>query len=81
MVIHSADLGIHSRSWELSIKWTELLHDEFFKQYEEEVKLGLPTLPMMERTVNVSQNQVGFINFMVLPLYQVLSDAFPQVKA
>lgn len=69
MVIHSADLGTHARSWDLSIKWTQLLHDEFFKQYDEEIKLGLPTLPMMERTVDVSQSQTGFLTFVVLPLY------------
>eukprot|EP00347_Sterkiella_histriomuscorum_P010613 403375598 len=82
MVIHAADLGTHARSWDLSVKWTQLLHDEFFKQASEENKLGLPTLPMMDRhTVDVSASQVGFINFFVLPLYQVLSDAFPPIKA
>jgi hypothetical protein len=35
---------------------------------------------MMQRSVDVSQSQVGFINFLVLPLYQVLSDAFPPIS-
>ncbi|CDW73305.1 iesterase family member [Stylonychia lemnae] len=81
IAIHAADLGIHCRTFELSLKWSELLHEEFFFQGDEERRLGLPTMDIFDRVKNdVSKNQIGFIKFFVLPLYISISEVVPDAK-
>jgi hypothetical protein len=46
--------------------------EEFFKQGDEEARRGLPISMFMDRkTTIVSKCQIGFIDYIVTPLYEV----------
>ena len=48
---------------------------QFVIQGDEEKRLGLPVSAIMDReTVVVSKSQIGFLDFFVYPLFEVLSD-------
>jgi len=50
--------------------------EEFCQQGDEEKKLGLPVSPLCDReTLNVAKSQVGFFNFLVLPLFGAFAQA------
>ncbi|KAG2497676.1 hypothetical protein HYH03_004414 [Edaphochlamys debaryana] len=66
-----SELGVHKR-------WLAALEEEFFLQGDREKALGLPISPLFDRTkAGVSKSQVGFMDFVALPLVRALADAFP----
>lgn len=47
----------------------------FLIQGDEEKRLGLPVSAIMDReTVVISKSQIGFLDFFVYPLFEVLAD-------
>ncbi len=55
-----------------------MLEEEFFQQGDRERDLGLPISPLFDRAKQgVSKSQVGFYDFVALPLVHALSSAFP----
>ena len=82
-IIHSADIGAQTQCPEVSLRWTECIAAEFADQVKQEVKLGLTPTPFMDGLDNPQKKfklQAGFINDIVLPLWTVLSDLFPNLK-
>jgi len=79
IALKCADIGHLSLSWSAHIQWVQRLETEFFLQGDQERKLGMEKVSfMMDRTKpGVSQTQVGFFNFVVIPLFGCLVDAFP----
>lgn len=72
--IHLADISNPTKHWELTLKWTELLFEEFFKQGDKERELGLKITDLMDRTTtNIAKAQLGFIDVIVLPAYESFS--------
>ncbi|KAJ3147440.1 High affinity cAMP-specific and IBMX-insensitive 3',5'-cyclic phosphodiesterase 8B [Geranomyces michiganensis] len=70
MAIKCADLCNPSKTFALSKKWTDAVMEEFFMQGDKEKELGLPVSQFMDRTnTNVPKCQIGFIDFLVAPLY------------
>jgi len=73
-VLHAADIGNLGKPVDLSDKWVTLLKREFFMQGDEERDLGLPISPLCDREVKrFAGPQVGFINFIVKPTFDVLA--------
>jgi hypothetical protein len=71
-----ADLGHLALSWDQHITWVEKLEAEFFAQGDMEKAQGLPVSFLMDRDKpGASSTQVGFFNFMVLPLFRSLGRA------
>ncbi|KAJ3088123.1 High affinity cAMP-specific 3',5'-cyclic phosphodiesterase 7A, partial [Quaeritorhiza haematococci] len=67
-----ADISNPAKATELSVKWTANIMEEFFRQGDEERRLGLPVSMFMDRNNTViSKCQVGFIDYIVSPLYEV----------
>lgn len=63
-------------------KWTYLLFEEFFEQGDMEKEAGLPVSMLCDRdNTNVRGSQPGFIDFVVMPLYQVMSHFLPKVSS
>ena len=59
-------------------RWLSGLEEEFFRQGDKEKELGLPISPLFDRTKQgVSKGQVGFYEFVALPLAHALASAFP----
>ena len=69
-LLHCADVSNPVKSLRVALRWAECVTTEFFSQGERERKLGLPLSPFMDQTKPaVEKCQVGFINFIVAPLF------------
>jgi len=77
-----SDIGNETRPLAVSRPWAEQLMIEFFLQSDLEKQKGLPVLPHMDREkVKLADAQVGFISFVLIPLYTALAQLLPNVKA
>ena len=74
MVLKSGDLGHPSRVRHLHLTWSELVTEEFFLQGDRERSNGMNVSAMMDRaTCNIVTSQIGFISFLVMPIYSAFS--------
>eukprot|EP00037_Helgoeca_nana_P031032 m.391492 g.391492 ORF g.391492 m.391492 type:complete len:669 (+) comp28316_c0_seq11:5319-7325(+) len=70
-IVHNADLANCAKEWPLAKKWTYRLMEEFCAEGDEERRQGLPLGPLNDReTMDIPKGQVGFINFIALPLWK-----------
>eukprot|EP00048_Salpingoeca_helianthica_P001916 m.52750 g.52750 ORF g.52750 m.52750 type:complete len:854 (-) comp11793_c0_seq1:188-2749(-) len=70
-IVHSADLGSATKPWPICQKWTQRVINEFYEEGDEERRLGLEIGPLNDREkLVVPKAQVGFINFVALPLWE-----------
>ena len=70
MGLKCGDLGHSAKSFPLHLKWTERINEEFFLQGDEERKRGIAVTPFYDRTKqNIPKSQVGFLDFIVIPMY------------
>ncbi|KAK7573441.1 hypothetical protein V9T40_010632 [Parthenolecanium corni] len=75
LVLHCCDISHPAKRWDLHHQWTERLLEEFFRQGDEERKLGLPFSPLCDRNNTlVAESQIGFIDFIVEPSMTVCGD-------
>ncbi|XP_078621434.1 dual specificity calcium/calmodulin-dependent 3',5'-cyclic nucleotide phosphodiesterase 1A-like isoform X3 [Branchiostoma floridae x Branchiostoma japonicum] len=82
LVLHTADISHPAKNWTLHEHWTELLMEEFFRQGDKEQELGLPFSPLCDRkTTMVASSQIGFIDFIVQPSFEIMSDMLDKVVA
>ncbi|CAK0853608.1 unnamed protein product, partial [Prorocentrum cordatum] len=67
--VHMADLGHCARPWDLHKHLVAGLEVEFFSQGDRERELGLPVMPLMDRTKDsLAAAQDFFLGNLVLPL-------------
>ena len=79
--IHSADLGHNTKVFDISLKWVELLSNEFWLQGDKEKKMNLTISFLCDReTTNVPKSQVGFIGGFIIPTYNFLVVMFPTLS-
>ncbi|XP_063075040.1 dual specificity calcium/calmodulin-dependent 3',5'-cyclic nucleotide phosphodiesterase 1C [Engraulis encrasicolus] len=75
LLLHTADISHPAKNWDLHHRWTASLLEEFFRQGDKEAELGLPFSPLCDRkSTMVAQSQIGFIDFIVVPTFTVLTD-------
>ena len=82
LILKVADISNVSRPFELADKWCDILNNEFFRQgdLEKESGIGL-TSPLNDReNSDKPKSQIGFYNFICLPLYQVVARIFPELQ-
>ncbi|KAK8891171.1 hypothetical protein M9Y10_028377 [Tritrichomonas musculus] len=82
LLLKVADISNVSRPFEIADKWCTILQEEFFRQgdMEKENGIGLSS-PMNDRENNDKpKSQIGFYNFICLPLYQVTARVFPKLQ-
>uniref|UniRef100_A0A8C8E167 Phosphodiesterase n=1 Tax=Oryzias sinensis TaxID=183150 RepID=A0A8C8E167_9TELE len=80
LLLHTADISHPAKSWDLHHRWTTSLLEEFFRQGDKEAELGLPFSPLCDRkSTLVAQSQIGFIDFIVVPTFTVLSDMMERI--
>eukprot|EP00966_Prymnesium_polylepis_P280864 6489612-Prymnesium_polylepis.3 len=61
--------------------WIDGVMQEFFTQGDRERELGLPISMSCDRhTVSVAKCQVGFISFLVKPLFDAFGEYLPSLK-
>ena len=76
--IHTADLAHNSKLFKISLKWVELLSEEFWLQGDKEKSLGINVSYLCDRNkVNIPKDQVGFLNGVIVPTFDILTQLFP----
>eukprot|EP00457_Paulinella_chromatophora_P001008 gb/GEZN01001010.1/.p1 GENE.gb/GEZN01001010.1/~~gb/GEZN01001010.1/.p1 ORF type:complete len:1066 (+),score=133.99 gb/GEZN01001010.1/:121-3318(+) len=76
LVIKCSDIAHPARAKHAHIKWSEVVTQEFFQQGDMERTRNLPRSMFMDRhSSNLSTSQVGFISFLVEPLFKNFSTA------
>ncbi|GLC38258.1 hypothetical protein PLESTB_000940300 [Pleodorina starrii] len=78
IALKAADLGHLGEELGVHKRWVRCLEEEFFLQGDREAALGLPISPLFDRAKQgASKSQVGFYDFIALPLAHSLASAFP----
>ena len=72
-ITHISDLSHNYRRFEVSLKWVDLLSNEFWNQGDKEKELGLPVSFLCDRNdIDVPKSQISFINTFSLPTIELL---------
>jgi len=73
-ITHIADLFHNYRKFEISLRWVELLSNEFWNQGDKEKELGLPVSFMCDRNdIDVPTSQIGFLtNFSLITIQELV---------
>ncbi|XP_047224516.1 calcium/calmodulin-dependent 3',5'-cyclic nucleotide phosphodiesterase 1C isoform X5 [Girardinichthys multiradiatus] len=80
LLLHTADISHPAKRWDVHHRWTTSLLEEFFRQGDKEAELGLPFSPLCDRkSTLVAQSQIGFIDFIVVPTFTVLTDMMERI--
>jgi len=80
-MIHLADLAHNTKLFDISLKWVELLSEEFWRQGDLEKEKNLPVSFLCDRNVvNIPQSQKGFISGYVIPTFENLVSIFPTLR-
>lgn len=78
-IIHASDISNPAKPEKLYDEWVKLLFAEFFNQGDFEKNNNLPISLLCDRnTTNVDKAQIGFINFIVVPLWDVVFNIVPE---
>ena len=81
LCVHAADVSTQCRPFGIAVEWTWLLFEEFFNQGDLEKSQNLPVSFLCDRTTtHISKSQPGFLNFIVIPLFQTISEIMPELK-
>eukprot|EP00898_Chlorokybus_atmophyticus_P008846 jgi/Chlat1/8963/Chrsp94S08256 len=79
MALKCADIGHVAKPPSLHLRWVKAIEEEFYLQGDDERASGMEISPFMDRhSHNLPKAQVGFFNFIALPLLQVWATAFEQ---
>ncbi|XP_037040128.1 calcium/calmodulin-dependent 3',5'-cyclic nucleotide phosphodiesterase 1-like isoform X4 [Bradysia coprophila] len=82
LVLHCCDISHPAKKWGVHHRWTMLLLEEFFRQGDLELELGLPYSPLCDRNNTlVAESQIGFIEFIVEPSMGVCADMLECILA
>lgn len=81
MLIKAADVSNEVRPFEVSMPWINCLATEFGAQFELENHFGITPTPFMNmKKISKASSQIGFIKFVLIPLYESLAMIFPSVN-
>jgi hypothetical protein len=79
-LIHAADLAHNTKLFSISLKWVELLSEEFWLQGDKEKSLNLPVSFLCDReNYDIPKSQIGFIKGFIIPTFECLVNAFPSL--
>ncbi|RNA26068.1 high affinity cGMP-specific 3 -5 -cyclic phosphodiesterase 9A-like isoform X2 [Brachionus plicatilis] len=81
ILIKCCDISNEVRPMEISEPWLDCLLEEYFNQSDREKEEGLPVAPFMDREkVTKPGAQVGFIKFVLIPMFEAVAKIFPIVQ-
>uniref|UniRef100_A0A7S1XXC1 Phosphodiesterase n=1 Tax=Phaeomonas parva TaxID=124430 RepID=A0A7S1XXC1_9STRA len=82
MMLHAADLSNPARRGESYLRWGKLVHAEFDLQVQNEEGRGLtPASFMKAENFQVrARQEVGFIAFVIMPMWQAMAKKFPDLN-
>lgn len=74
-MVHCSDLSNPTKPLEIYRTWVDRVMNEFFRQGDLERQQGLDISPMCDRhTATIEKSQVGFIDYIVHPLWETWAD-------
>jgi hypothetical protein len=79
MLLHAADLGAQAKPMAIAERWAAGIQAEFKAQGEDERRLGLPQSPLCEANPDVHRGTLAFLDFVCIPLFQVVAQVIPEV--
>lgn len=80
ILIKACDISNECRPIVVSEGWVECLMEEYFHQSDMERRDSLPVAPFMDRDrVTKATSQIGFIRYVLLPLFEALALLFPDL--
>ena len=78
VALKCADISHPAKSLDTHLEWTNRVTEENYNQGDIERERNLPLSPFMDRkTGDLPKSQIGFLSFLVLPLYKMWCDLFP----
>merc|ERR1712226_1065199 len=81
VLIKCCDISNEVRPFEVSEPWVDCLLEEYFNQSDREKQEGLPVAPFMDRDkVTKPTAQIGFVKFVLIPMFETVSKLFPQLE-
>lgn len=81
LAIKCADVSNPARPLETASVWNQLVYEEFYAEGDADRTAGRKVNPLHDReTNNISKSTVGFINFCVLPLYELFRNVLLHIK-
>lgn len=82
IIMPACDLSSATKPWKYSRVTAESVYAEFFSQGDTEKQLGITSQPLMDRgnITKLPKMQVGFIQYVVTPVYGFLCSALPETK-
>jgi len=83
VALHAADISNPTKPRPAMLAWTQRLVTEFWAQGDEETNLGLELSPLCDRAAGqmaVPKNQLGFINFIIQPLFAPIAKLIPEAE-
>eukprot|EP01135_Chromosphaera_perkinsii_P005579 Nk52_evm4s353 gene=Nk52_evmTU4s353 len=70
--IKASDISNPAKKWDLCEQWANLIMEEFFRQGDAEKLLNRPVSLMMNREdTDIAKCQVGFIDFVITPMFEI----------
>ena len=82
VMLHLADISNPAKIAPMFTSWTERCLEEYFLQGDKEAGNGLPISPLCDRfNTDVPQTQIGFIQYVITPAYEILGNFLPFVKS
>ena len=80
LALKSADISHPTKTWAIAQGFTDNFVEECYAQGDLEEEYGMKVSPPNDRrTLDVGQSQVGFIDALVAPLYELLIEALPKM--
>lgn len=80
VLLHACDISTSLRDFPTSTHWADLLFEEFFNQGDMEKAQNLEISMMCDRTMtNIAGGQAGFIQFVVMPIFNQLAIICPSI--
>ncbi|XP_040842594.1 high affinity cGMP-specific 3',5'-cyclic phosphodiesterase 9A isoform X1 [Ochotona curzoniae] len=81
ILIKCCDISNEVRPMEVAEPWVDCLLEEYFMQSDREKSEGLPVAPFMDRDkVTKATAQIGFIKFVLIPMFEMVTKLFPMVE-
>ncbi|XP_029794769.1 high affinity cGMP-specific 3',5'-cyclic phosphodiesterase 9A isoform X2 [Suricata suricatta] len=81
ILIKCCDISNEVRPMEVAEPWVDCLLEEYFMQSDREKSEGLPVAPFMDRDkVTKATAQIGFIKFVLIPMFEMVTKLFPAVE-
>uniref|UniRef100_A0A3Q3FJU6 Phosphodiesterase n=1 Tax=Kryptolebias marmoratus TaxID=37003 RepID=A0A3Q3FJU6_KRYMA len=81
VLIKCCDISNEVRPTEVAELWVDCLLEEYFMQSDREKSEGLPVAPFMDRDkVTKPTAQIGFIKFVLIPMFETVMRLFPQIE-